>query len=254
MTAWWGSAERRYASTPEARIVEQSLLVHQLRQCAVSQGAEFIDLARDPTVHRSSQLWTVQWITDNRIEEAQCRYLIDATGRRAFLARKQGARQTAVDDLFAVSLPIDEVPAPGIWTESVVNGWWNACCGQRRGTLSFYGTAASLRECRRSLRERYAQTRLSTLLPDLVDTERAHIRACGSVRSVPAAGDSWIAIGDSAWTLQPLASAGISKALRDAARAAQGLLGAAETYEQLQRTEFNGYLTLLHKHYALKER
>jgi flavin-dependent dehydrogenase len=87
-----------------------------------------------------------------------------------------------------------------------------------------------------------------------MDIDSVQIRACGSARLVPAAGDGWIAVGDSAWTLQPLASAGISKALRDGARAAQGLLGAAETYEQLQRTEFNGYLALLREHYALKER
>jgi flavin-dependent dehydrogenase len=254
VTAWWGSPEPRRSSTPGARIVEKSRLAHRLRQLAASQGTKFIELSRDPAVHRTGQLWTVQWIRGSSFEEAQCRYLIDATGRRAFLARKQGARQVAVDELFAISLPIRKAPAPGVWTESAVYGWWNVCCGQRQGTLSFYGTAASLRVCRRSLRERYAQTRLSMLLPALVDTDRVHIRACGSARLVPAAGDGWIAVGDSAWTLQPLASAGISKALRDGARAAQGLLGAAETYEQLHRTEFNGYLTLLREHYALEER
>lgn len=254
MTAWWGSSEPRRSPPPGARIVEQSLLAYRLRHLAVCQGAKFIDLSRDPVVHRSGQLWSVQWISGSSFEEAQCRHLIDATGRRAFLARKQGARQVAVDDLFAISLPIRRTPAPGIWTESAVDGWWNACCGQRQGTLSFYSTAASLRECRRSLRERYTQTRLSTLLPALMDIDSVQIRACGSARLVPAAGDGWIAVGDSAWTLQPLASAGISKALRDGARAAQGLLGAAETYEQLQRTEFNGYLALLREHYALKER
>jgi flavin-dependent dehydrogenase len=254
MTAWWGSPEPRRLPTPGARIVEQSLLAHRLRQRAVSQGAELIDLLRDPSAHRSGQLWTVQWISGSDFEEAQCRYLIDATGRRAFLARKQGARQLAVDDLFAISLPICKAPAAGIWTESAANGWWNACCGQTQGTLSFYGTAISLRECRRSLREHYKQTRLSTLLPTLADTHRVHIRACGSTRLVPAAGDGWIAVGDSAWTLQPLASAGISKALHDGARAAQGLLEPAEAYDQLQRTEFNGYLTHLREHYALEER
>jgi flavin-dependent dehydrogenase len=79
------------------------------------------------------------------------------------------------------------------------------------------------------------------------------IKVCGSARLDPCAGPGWIAIGDAAATLQPLTSAGVAKALRDARLVPQALRGGAAAYDRLQAGEFRAYLNQLAQHYALEQ-
>jgi 2-polyprenyl-6-methoxyphenol hydroxylase-like FAD-dependent oxidoreductase len=61
-------------------------------------------------------------------------------------------------------------------------------------------------------------------------------------------------VGDAAMTMQPLASAGVGKALRDAQFVVRALTGSPREYEAYQRREFGSYLRQLEAHYALESR
>jgi flavin-dependent dehydrogenase len=63
-----------------------------------------------------------------------------------------------------------------------------------------------------------------------------------------------MAVGDAAWSAQPLASAGIAKALRDAGSAVKVLEGGTAEYQQFQTAEFNSYRSQLKQHYSLEPR
>ena len=54
---------------------------------------------------------------------------------------------------------------------------------------------------------------------------------------------------DAAWSAQPLASAGVAKALRDASLVARALQSGGPTYDRLQTTEF-----LFYPHHFLESR
>jgi 2-polyprenyl-6-methoxyphenol hydroxylase-like FAD-dependent oxidoreductase len=66
-------------------------------------------------------------------------------------------------------------------------------------------------------------------------------------------GERWLAVGDAASTFQPLASAGVAKALWDGFRAPEALRDRRE-YEKDQRALFHTYMRQIQQHYALETR
>jgi hypothetical protein len=66
---------------------------------------------------------------------------------------------------------------------------------------------------------------------------------CGNnpSRLLPCAGPGWWAVGDAAWTAQPLASCGIAKSLADAHQCSIAISQAA-TYDTLLSARFKRYL------------
>lgn|SRR5438034_2597824 len=182
------------------------------------------------------------------------KYLIDATGRTALVGHRLGAQRCAFDQIFCISVAIHQPHLTGTWTESASDGWWNLCCLPEQGTLSFYSTARTIRESKTDIVTRLYKTRhVRNLLPYPVFGE-TKVRACGSSQLVPCAGPGWLSVGDAASTLQPLASAGVSKALRDARMVPQALEHEPARYDHFQLTESTVYLRQLAQHYALEKR
>jgi flavin-dependent dehydrogenase len=178
------------------------------------------------------------------------RYVVDATGRNALIGRRLGARRVIVDCLFSLSTATNGSGLVGAWTESTANGWWNLISDQRNGTLSFFSTAAVIRKSRGQLVEAFQETRHLKLLLDRLEPITATVRQCGSSILCPCAGPGWAAVGDAAATLQPLASAGIAKALLDASIVPTCFRrGHDERYRAVQGQQFRAYRGLLIEQY-----
>ncbi|MFJ5885120.1 NAD(P)/FAD-dependent oxidoreductase [Kitasatospora cineracea] len=207
----------------------------QLRERALAQGVRLADrttvrpLARNPDGG-----WTVELRgPEPRGPErrtAHCRWLVDATGRRAALARSCGARVLTRDRLVAVHLTLDPADPPGADTtttvESAPDGWWyTAPLPAGRRLLAWY-TDADTPVGAETFPGRLAATRYVAPLA------AAHPwPATGGPRRAPAHGahldavhgEGWTAAGDAAAAFDPLSSQGILTALFTGLRAGQAV-------------------------------
>jgi flavin-dependent dehydrogenase len=165
-------------------------------------------------------------------EDVACRVVVDATGRRAVIARALGAaRRERADRLVAVYAvartgPDDHDARTRV--EATPAGWWySARVGGERRVVAFL-TDADLLD--RGLRapERFAAALAGTrhVLPEGVPIElatRPATTAAHGSRLTPPRGAGWIAVGDAALAFDPMSSQGILNALATGLMAAKAV-------------------------------
>ncbi len=177
-----------------------------------------------------------------------CRWLIDATGRPATLARQLGATRTQHDALLAFHMRLaaqkhttqaDSDQDGRTWVEAVEHGWWYSVLLPSRERLVVFLGDTDLVD-RRTLLTRDGlwhalqdATHLNALCRqhDYAPASAPRGADASSSRLDRAAGmDSgetgWLAVGDAALAFDPLSSKGISNALYTGLRAAHSVLDA----------------------------
>jgi flavin-dependent dehydrogenase len=253
VVAWWGSEEESRAPCPGARVVQRQELARELRRQAHKAGATLLVTTRLLALEQTNKRWRVQHEHRAVTHVLGARYIVDASGRAAAAGRKFGAKRPAYDDLYCISASIPAQNCVGVWTESVPHGWWNLCSDGKLATLSFFSTPEVIRSARLNFVRLFLQTHhlRSLVLPgEVMDTR---VRAANSTITRPCAGPGWVCVGDAAMTFQPLASAGIAKALAEAANVCQ-FLNRPGAYNSLQQQSFNGYVRQLASHYCTEKR
>lgn len=152
------------------------------------------------------------------------RLLVDATGRKALLATRQGSQPRVTDRLIG-AVTFSETREPAQWTliEAVEDGWWySAPLPGNRMVFAFMTDS--------DLWRNPAWSDLVTRAP--LTFERAgrlpipppfQIVSAASVVRCPVAAPGWIAVGDAALAFDPLSGQGVYKSLETAGRAAAAI-------------------------------
>ncbi|PVB60573.1 glycine oxidase maturase GoxB [Labrenzia sp. 011] len=166
------------------------------------------------------------WLLDVAGRKMTCELAIDASGRKAVLARDRATRFRA-DRLAALYGFLDQDPAsdvtptPATLVEAVPDGWFYATClADGRLALNFYTDADLMREAsggREPAWEAVLSTSVSVrrwideagfLLPD-----KPLLASAATTWLAPCAGANWLAVGDAATAFDPLSSHGMTSAL-----------------------------------------
>ncbi len=198
------------------------------------------------------------------------RFLIDATGQNAVIARRQGARKVRYDHmmgLIALYSMSDDVGDAATLVESSPAGWWySAAVPDRRIVVAFMTDADLIRRYRLNSVERWND------LLAVTHHTRQRVRngqAEGSIRTCrahtqlldPIAGEGWVAVGDAAASFDPLASMGVGYALlsgiegaRAVHRALEGDATSLAGYAASVRRHYREYLELRYRHYSAEQR
>ncbi len=191
-----------------------------IRASAASTGAR-IATASVESVAPVANDWSVRLRAPGSIEAVRARAVIDATGRRARLARSLGARRSRDDDLVALYAYYaggEGSPDRRTLIEATADGWWyNGALpdGPRVVALqTAAATAARIRAGREGWMRRLAAT---CYIAAAVEGQRQDgalrgCEACGA-QTLPAIGRRWIAVGDAALSFDPLSSQGLLTAL-----------------------------------------
>ncbi|MEV8596118.1 FAD-dependent monooxygenase [Streptomyces sp. NPDC052012] len=210
--------------------LDRPLFDRTLRTAAGAAGAEVVE---HTTVRRPVRCRDGTWHLTLRAAHAAprpvtCRWIVDATGRRAAIAVTSGARRRVEDRLTAHHLTLDALPGATdghSLVESAPDGWWyTTLLPSRRRLLSYFTdpdlfTPTDFR--RRLLATRYvAPTAHPHGLGDLGPLRRAPAQSSHLDR---VHGDGWIAAGDAAVAFDPLSSQGILTALYTGLGAAQAI-------------------------------
>ncbi|MBQ0960318.1 FAD-dependent monooxygenase [Ideonella sp. 4Y11] len=167
-------------------------------------------------------------------EELSAPFLIDATGRAAWLVRKLGEPGVRAAELMAAvawlrSPPSDHDQSTRVM--SVPEGWWySARLPQGLRVLAFHGLRHAVGEHVRTPASLLAEARRCGILPhasvdgELLATPQAHDAALRLQNRF--AGHRWLAVGDAALALNPLASQGLLFALYSGLQGGRALLPA----------------------------
>lgn len=205
--------------------------------------------------------------------ELRARFLVDATGGGATLARRCcGARSLAADRLAGFVRFFRQPPGrgePRTLVEAFADGWWYTAPLPDGRRVAACMTDTDLARGLRLDEEgawhdllRATGPRVSAALAKAVPEGDPVVRAARSRRLEPVAGDDWLAVGDAASTFDPLSSQGMLKALRGgifAAYAAGDLLANGDDsgiarYRRFVQQEFAGYLRTRARYYADEDR
>ncbi|WP_079148401.1 tryptophan 7-halogenase [Streptomyces agglomeratus] len=190
----------------------------------------------------------------------RARYLVDATGRPARLARRLGATPSRSDRLTAVA---GLLAAPGgaagsehtSLVESTPWGWWYTAPLPGGGQVLMAITDADLvagthlhdRDAwwAQAQRTRHVRHRIAHLD---APPRQLRVLAAGSSHTWPAAGRGWAAVGDAATATDPLAARGIVMALATGLDAARAIL-ADRTGDSRALTAYARRIAALHREY-----
>ncbi len=198
------------------------------------------------------------------------RFVVDATGRLAWLARQQDAKRLVYDQLMGVAVLFqtdDDCVDTYALVETCPSGWWySALLSGGRLMVAYMSDADLVRQQQiknpinwlaQVRQTEHTWRRLQKAEPlGPPSAYAAHTQQMSSI-----VGDNWLAVGDAASTFDPLSSQGIYKALNSGIFASYAILDAfkgqpagLERYAALQGHEFQQYLTNRTAYYALEQR
>jgi flavin-dependent dehydrogenase len=200
-----------------------------LLAAAQAAGAEIFDVAARDCARESRSKWKILIENSDGGETLAARWLVDATGRVAWLGRRLGATRHRMDRQVALVrfAPVATTGEPRTMIESRPDGWWYAAAlPQNRAVAAFFTDAdllpRSAPDRARLWRRMLAQTQLiAKVYPGSNVESPVHTVAAFSGRSLPYAGNNWLAIGDASHFYDPLSGQGICKALSSALRGAE---------------------------------
>ena len=271
----WGSGELSYHDflrdpRGHAWHIDRRRFERRLAERAAVVGVTTVRVAHAPRCNWIGERWSVE-IGDLR-DPIEARFLLDATGRSAWLGRRRGARRVAGDRQVALvafletsSGPIEDTTT---LVETVERGWWYSAALPDGRLVAALMTDPDLLPPRSRVAEIWF-----SLLDGAFHTGRRladgayrpaslpRVVAASGGRLEPMAGPGWAAVGDAAMCYDPLASHGLTVALasgRDAAEAVSARLhgeaGAIDRYTGRLLAAFADYSAMRLKFYRAERR
>jgi len=242
--------------------VDRARFDRMLATAAQDAGAVLREGSRLLSCARCAEGWQLILDSGPSPDRVVARFLVDASGRRACIARAHGATTVRHDRLIGIarlySVECDAADLDSFtMIEAAESGWWYSAFLPGRRLITVFLTDSDLRPRH----------------PDVHEARHtsARLRGCGSgsaqfvfsaatVSLDRAIGPGWLAAGDAAAAFDPLSSQGISSAMRSGLAAADAIAGhaagdgdALERYAADVDRSFARYLSS-RQHYYGRER
>ncbi len=198
-------------------------------------------------------------------------FVVDASGRSSWFARRQGARRINHDNLVGVAalLIADGKIADCdslTMVEAVAGGWWYASLLPDEKLVAVFLSDADLEMTRQAATVEgwWSLLNQTVHLRSRIERHNYQIEiaprvvSANSSRLDVVAGDSWLAVGDAAAAFDPLSSQGIVTALELGMLAAETILAgqpeALKQYAERLEQMFAAYLANRNFYYAQERR
>lgn len=202
-----------------------------LLAAAVEAGADCWRLTRFRRAERAGGRWRVEADGPAGARRIGADLVIDASGRRAVLARQQGACRSALDRQVAVVAMLDPAGKPlrdsATLVEAMEAGWWySAVLPNDRLATAYFSDPDLLAagwswrpEGWRALLAASTHTQQRVAAHGEALTGPLQVAVARSEYLAPMCGPDWLAVGDAAAAYDPLSSHGIGSALAAGKRA-----------------------------------
>jgi 2-polyprenyl-6-methoxyphenol hydroxylase-like FAD-dependent oxidoreductase len=253
--------------------VDRARFDAMLARCAERLGALVYRKARLLSCEKDkSGNWKIEIAHGDRRRCVSTRFIVDATGRASYAARKQGARRLTWDHLIGVvsffCLTSDESGLDSsTLIEAAEDGWWySAALPDSRLVVTYMTDADLYARGRKGSTEYWLQqlqrtTHTRSRVESYVHSSGPFIFPANSSRLDLVADRNWLAIGDAAMAFDPLSGQGVFRALQSALRAAElieidsvGDNVALRNYAGAVEKNFERYCSMRRKLYAGEQR
>ncbi len=273
--AIWGSDQIRdhdFISSVygEGTHVNRQQFEDSLAQEARKAGVDWRYNFSAGNVERGDQQWIIT-AKDKQINEPIIAdFLVDASGRRAFVGRSLGAKREHIDNLVGVTAILDDCKLKDSFTliEAVESGWWySAGLPNDRLVISFMTDSFLVKEMEVNKPEVWLKmvqelTFTKHRIGDIkVEALKLEVKQASSSRLQFITGQDWLCVGDAACTYDPLSSYGITAAMGSAYYAGcaisdhlNGNNDALQAYTFLMDKMYSNYLTMVQEAYFAEQR
>lgn len=251
-------------------LLNRQLFETQLRQLLLSNNSNWLfGKLQSIKILNKKALVTVH--SGSETFEISADYVVDATGKKASVCRQLGIFHRERDQLAALTFHC-RIPAKiqsCIYIESFENGWiYLAPCGNNKITVMIFTDLDIIpRQADRKKFIAEVLNRTGTLksltgnLPGTDQILNLKIQPVNTACLQLPYGPNWIAIGDSAYSFDPISSYGITSAIAGGYYGGQALADelehkpdALEVYRYIMENAFQAYLQRLHHYYSLENR
>ncbi len=243
----------------------------QLISYAEKAGAQIHLRSNIEAVDESgTKQWIIRFLSEGNEKIIQGRFIVDATGRQAFLSRKRGGKRRDIDHLIGlISIREDYIQNKNTnytLVESAQNGWWYSADTPGKRMVIVFMTDADLYKKENSPSENFflqslSKTKYTNKRCSGFSTDKVIMRAANSYIMTKTHGYNWMAIGDAAMAFDPLSSQGIYKAIKSGLGAANiinehfsGDSFALEKYSLQLNAVFEKYLLQRKLYYSQEKR
>ena len=176
--------------------------------------------------------WQVEFTCGKQRSQLRPKFLIDATGRAAVMARRQGARRIKTDRLVGLvglltSRFSESEHDVRTLVEASADGWWYSALLPKHRLIAVYMSDADLLPRQSGLRLDFWQAQLQQTIYTQARLRNFNwqtvlfVVAANSSRLDCVCGHGWLAVGDAAMAFDPLSSQGLLQALASGIRAGE---------------------------------
>ena len=155
-------------------------------------------------------------------------WIIDATGRASWFARRQGVERHSLDRLVAmVRFGSLDSTDDRTFIEAHPEGWWYAAgLPGNRVAVAFFTDADLMPSGHTSHWDGLLKDTelVSSIMASACDLSAVHVAAASSAYLSQFTGSGWVAIGDAAQSHDPCSGQGITKALESGLAAAEAIM------------------------------
>ncbi|MEC4818172.1 MAG: tryptophan 7-halogenase [Scytonema sp. PMC 1069.18] len=243
----------------------------QLWERAAELGVLRLQAASLHQIDRDHDQWQLTLKSRSKAQ-MKARFVVDATGRASWFARRQGVQRRSEDRQIALIAFLKPTEAPiqdsTSLVEALADGWWySALLPDGRLATAFFtdpdlcGSLSALSDCwfdRLSL-TKYTQERVNSSSYYLDGQPRLVAASGGRLNRF--IGEGWLAVGDAAMTYDPLSAHGLTLALAEGTDAADAIIAhfsgersALTTYEDRLESAYVRYLSRRRQIYAAESR
>lgn len=229
--------------------VERASFDRMLAIAAQARGTNLLRRTSLSEFHWVDEQWRLKLSTGATFS---ARFLVDATGGKAAIARRLGARFENLDRLVGIARFFEnDENDPRLLVEAFEHGWWYTAGLPGGKRIVSCVTDADLAHSLQLNKPEEWQRRLAaapvvnSLLRECKPSGSIVVRSAASRRLEPAANEHWLAVGDAGSRFDPLSSQGIFKALRS------GIFASYAIGDWLTRSDDSGLRRYCH--YVAKE-
>ncbi|MDF1695948.1 MAG: NAD(P)/FAD-dependent oxidoreductase [Saprospiraceae bacterium] len=231
----------------------------QLWETYVKTGGNLLYGSRFQQVEQVNTLHKVSIRSTREEVDIFSDMMVDATGRKALVARMLGAEKYNLDSQFGFSFTIPvEIPlAKQVCIESVETGWWYVSpVRENELSVMFFTTKEMIPPNHQFTSFLLTQFNKTLHLKKIIQIDEVRhaivrIKPSGTSRLNCPYGTNWLAVGDAAINYDPISSFGITSALASGYYAGQAISshfeGRKEAFYAYRYVLENGFMAYLKK-------
>ncbi|MCH2223678.1 MAG: FAD-dependent monooxygenase [Crocinitomicaceae bacterium] len=241
----------------------------QLRRHVRKYGGSLLIGYKLKEIISKDRVITVSVDNGENVKTLHGSYIVDATGRKASVANQFGGNKRKLDEQFALTFKVKLECSiqRQITVEATENGWWYAAPQGESELIVMFFTIKKIVPKKEQIpmflkKELESSFHISLLLDiALMDFNQIKMMPAGTSRLDIPYGDNWLAVGDAAYSYDPISSYGITSSLASGfygghaiASALNNKKDAMDSYLYLMETTFHQYMEKKIAYYSEERR